>query len=74
MTLSCKQPMPLANVLKEAGLVSSTSEGLRMIKQQAIRINNERIVENIMVHPDQGEQVFQVGKRRFSKITLSFSS
>ncbi len=60
----------IANVLKDAALVSSTSEAMRMIKQGAVRIEGER-VENQKLEVFQGtSHIYQVGKRRFAKITI----
>src|SRR5690554_2053826 len=61
--------MGIASVLKEAGLVASTSEAMRMIKQNAVRIDGERVSDNraTCVH---GTSVYQVGKRKFARITL----
>src|SRR5690554_4299397 len=60
----------LANVLKEAGLVASTSEAMRMVKQNAVRIDGERVEDTRMVCA-LGTAVYQVGKRKFARITLS---
>lgn len=60
----------LANVLKEAGLVASTSEAMRMVKQNAVRIDGERVEDARMVCV-QGTAVYQVGKRKFARITLN---
>ncbi len=63
-------PMPLANLLKEAGLVSSTSEAMRMFKQGAVKVDGER-VDDPKHAAAPGTAVFQVGKRRFARITVS---
>ncbi|MCH8502405.1 MAG: tyrosine--tRNA ligase [Aliidiomarina sp.] len=60
----------LANVLKEAGLVASTSEAMRMVKQKAVRIDGERVDDARMVCAT-GTAVYQVGKRKFARIILS---
>ncbi|RUO20387.1 tyrosine--tRNA ligase [Aliidiomarina iranensis] len=60
----------LANVLKEAGLVASTSEAMRMVKQNAVRIDGDR-VEDARITCALGTAVYQVGKRKFARITLS---
>ncbi len=62
--------LPIANVLKGAGLVASTSEALRMIQQGAVRINGERIEDRHLEIKTGSTQVFQVGKRRFVRVTL----
>ncbi len=60
---------PIANLLKDAALCSSTSEALRMIKQKAVKVDGSLIVSKDEVLTS-GEHVVQVGKRRFARITL----
>ena len=57
--------------LKEAGLVSSTSEALRMLQQGAVRIDGERIEDRAMSLMAGTEVVCQVGKRRFARIRVA---
>ncbi|RLJ18056.1 tyrosine--tRNA ligase [bacterium endosymbiont of Escarpia laminata] len=64
------EDMPIANLLKEAGLVKSTSEAMRMIKQGAVRIDGERISDKSIKVEAGSVQVYQVGKRRFARVTL----
>ncbi|KPJ68143.1 MAG: tyrosine--tRNA ligase [Coxiella sp. DG_40] len=59
--------LPVANLLKQAGLVSSTSEAIRLIRQGAVKIDGNKIADNIKISCNE-EHVFQVGKRRFAKI------
>ena len=61
--------LPIANVLKEAGLVNSTSDAMRMIKQGAAKLEGEKIEDSRFV-PEAGTAVYQVGKRKFARITL----
>lgn len=61
--------LPLANLLKEAGLCETTSEALRMIRQHAVRVDGEA-VESKEAQIADGTHVFQVGKRRFARITV----
>jgi len=63
--------LPIANLLKEAGLVQSTSDALRMIGQGAVRIDGERIEDKRLTLRSGSSHVFQVGKRRFARVTLS---
>ncbi|MDO6428163.1 tyrosine--tRNA ligase [Thalassotalea sp. 1_MG-2023] len=63
--------LPIANLLKEAGLVTSTSEAMRMIKQGAAKIDGEKVVDNKLKIQAGSTAVYQVGKRKFAKITLS---
>ena len=61
----------IAHLLRGAGLVSSTSEAFRMIKQGAVRIDGVR-VENSSLEIDAGTtNVYQVGKRKFSRVSLT---
>ena len=60
----------IAHLLKGAGLVSSTSEAFRMIKQGAVRIDGER-VEDRSLNIDAGTtNVYQVGRRKFARVSL----
>ena len=64
------QGLPVANLLRDAGLTSSTSEAMRMIKQGAVRIDGERVEDSRLLVQAGGPWVFQVGKRRFAKVTV----
>ena len=68
--LSAPDGMPIANALKAAGLVSSTSEAMRMIKQGAVRINGERLEDRALQLEKGSDVVCQVGKRRFARIRV----
>jgi tyrosyl-tRNA synthetase len=61
----------IANLLKEAALVGSTSEAYRMIKQGAVRIDGERISDKGLALRAGSAHVFQVGKRRFARVTVT---
>ena len=63
--------MSLANILKEAGLVNSTSDAHRMVKQGAVKIDGERIEDSKQLLQKDLSAVMQVGKRKFAKVTLS---
>lgn len=72
VTISCEtEAMPIANLLKEANLVGSTSEAMRMIKQGAVKIDGEKVADTRHLVEKGTEAVFQVGKRKFAKITLA---
>lgn len=62
--------LAIANVLKDAGLTSTTSESLRMIKQGAVRIDGERIDDRKLLLVSGESYICQVGKRRFAKVIL----
>jgi tyrosyl-tRNA synthetase len=63
--------MPIANILKEAGLVSSTSEAFRMIKQGAVKIDGERVEDKGLIISRGHKHIYQVGKRRFASICIN---
>lgn len=60
----------IAYVLKSAGLVKSTSEGIRMIAQGAVRVDGERLEDVKQVLSTGHSYLLQVGKRRFAKVSL----
>lgn len=62
--------MAIANVLKAAGLVESTSEAMRMVKQGAVKIDGEKLEDPKTVVPVDTKHVYQVGKRKFAKIEI----
>jgi len=69
--LDCEaDDLPIANVLKDAGLTSSTSESMRMIKQGAVRLQGERLADPKQRLEAGGSYLLQVGKRRFAKVFL----
>lgn len=61
--------MPLANLLKEAGLVSSTSEALRMVKQGGVKIDGEKVEDSKLIITA-STAIYQVGKRKFARVTV----
>lgn len=72
LTVSCEgDSMPIANLLKEAGLVDSTSEAIRMIKQGAVKLNGEQKIDDTKLEITKGSsEIYQVGKRKFAKVSL----
>ena len=60
----------IANVLKEAALVASTSEAFRMIKQGAVKIDSEKVTEKDLKILKGSQAVYQVGKRKFARISV----
>ena len=62
----------IANLLKEAGLVASTSEAMRMIKQGAVKLNGEDKITDTKLEIVKGTTaIYQVGKRKFANITVA---
>jgi tyrosyl-tRNA synthetase len=60
----------IANLLKNIGLVASTSDAFRMIKQGAAKIDGEKITDKSLVIVSGSEAVYQVGKRKFARVTV----
>ena len=60
----------IANLLKEAGLVNSTSDAFRMIKEGAAKIEGEKITDRNL-EPEIGTATYQVGKRKFARVTIA---
>ncbi len=63
--------LSITQLLKGAGLVPSTSEAMRMIKQGAVRVDGERISDPTLCCAPGSTHVYQVGKRRFARVTLT---
>ena len=60
----------IPQLLKQAGLVVSTSDGMRMIKQGAVKLDGERINDKAVTVDVGAVIVAQVGKRKFAKVTV----
>ncbi|MDG2107712.1 MAG: tyrosine--tRNA ligase [Woeseiaceae bacterium] len=61
----------IAYLLKRAGLVGSTSEAFRMIKQGAVKIDGQKIEDRSLELQAGTSNVYQVGKRKFAKVSLT---
>ena len=62
--------IPLTNLLKNTEMTASTSEAMRLIKQGGVKINSEK-VSDVKLEIEKGsEAIYQVGKRKFLKITI----
>ena len=61
----------LRTFFKGAGLVSSTSEAFRMIKQGAVKIDGERVEDRALQIEAGSTHIYQVGKRKFARVTLA---
>ena len=66
-----EKSITLAKVLKEAKMVPSTSEALRLIKQGAVRIEGKKILDSKHEINLNSSLLYQVGKRKFSKIKIA---
>ena len=62
--------IPLTNLLKDSGMTISTSEAVRMIKQGAVKIDEEKITDTKHIISAGTSSIYQVGKRKFKKIIL----
>jgi tyrosyl-tRNA synthetase len=62
---------PVAQILKQAGLVSSTSEALRMIEAAGVRLDGEKVSDKALVLKAGATVVLQVGKRKFARVSLT---
>ena len=62
--------LAIANILKEAGLVGSTSEAMRMVRQGAVKIDGEKVSDPKTAVEPGAARVFQVGKRKFARVTI----
>lgn len=62
--------LPIAQLLKQAGLCSSTSEALRMIDQGGVKIGGDKIVDKGLLVLAEEEMVVQVGKRKYARILI----
>ncbi len=64
-----ENPVWLPRLLKEAGLVKSTSEGRRQIRGGGVRVDGEKVLdENAKIDVLSKEVILQVGKRRFARV------
>lgn len=66
-----EEGIQIARMLKEAGLVSSTSDGNRMIEQSGVRIQGESVSDKTLRFKAGEELIVQVGKRKWAKIHLA---
>ncbi len=63
--------LPIAQLLKQAGLTASTTEALRMIEQGGVRLNGEKVSDKTIKLSRGETAVVQVGKRKFARIIIS---
>ena len=61
----------IAHLLRDADLVSSTSEAFRMIRQGAVRIDGQRVEDRSLTLDAGTSHIYQVGKRRFARVNLT---
>lgn len=68
ITIDLGDGMLIGNLTKEAQLCSSSSEGQRMVKQGAVKINGEKLEDPRALISESSAFVLQVGKRKFARI------
>ncbi len=62
--------LPIANVIKEAGLTGTTSEALRMIQQGGVKLDGEKISDKALQLTQGASVVLQIGKRKFARVKI----
>lgn len=60
----------ITNLLKDAGLTSSTSEAVRMINQGAVKIDGEKVSDIKLAIASGTRHIYQVGKRKYARVVL----
>lgn len=65
-----KGSLPIAQVLKQAGLSVSTSQALRLIDQGGVKLNGERVSDKTLVLKSGEVVVAQIGKRKFVRVEI----
>ena len=68
--LKTKEAIPLANILKDIDMVSSTSEALRLINQGAVKIDQQKIESKDYDFGLDEKKLVQIGKKKFIYLTL----
>jgi tyrosyl-tRNA synthetase len=63
-------PLPIGALLKQAGLVPSTSEAMRLVDQGGVRVDGSVLGDRARSFGP-GTYVVQVGKRKFARVTLT---
>lgn len=70
ISITANKSIAISQLLKQANLVNSTSEALRLIKQNAIKVNTEKITSNIELTASKHAWLIQVGKRKIANIII----
>lgn len=68
--VDCEDSIVLVQLLKQLNLTKSTSEAIRLISQQAVKVNGERVEDAALSLTSNKTYIIQVGKRRIAKICL----
>jgi tyrosyl-tRNA synthetase len=70
ITVSATENIWLPQLLVDAGLVKSTSDGRRMIKQNAVTVDGEKIIDESSTIAPHRDLLIKVGKRRFCRVII----
>jgi tyrosyl-tRNA synthetase len=70
VTLHAADGLPIAQLARQAGVVESTSEALRLIQQRGLRVDGEVVADKGLVVMPGRTVVVQAGKRRFARVTV----
>ena len=62
--------VPIAQLAKQAGLVDSTSEALRLIAQRGLKVDGDVVTDKSLAVAPGTTVVVQAGKRRFARVTV----
>ena len=62
--------VPIAQMAKQAGIVGSTSEALRLIAQRGLKIDGDVVADKAQVVAAGATVVVQAGKRKFARVTV----
>ena len=62
--------MPIAQLAKQAGIVASTSDALRLIQQRGLKLDGDVVADKSLRVPSGATVVVQAGKRRFARVTV----
>jgi tyrosyl-tRNA synthetase len=63
--------LPIAQLAKQAGIVESTSEALRLIAQRGLKVDGDVVADKALVIPAGRTIVVQAGKRKFARVKLT---
>ena len=63
--------LPIAQLAKQAGVVDSTSEALRLIAQRGLKLDGDIVADKGLVVPAGSVVVVQAGKRRFARVRVT---
>jgi tyrosyl-tRNA synthetase len=62
--------MPIAQLAKQAGIVGSTSEALRLITQRGLKVDGDVVADRTLVIAPGATVIVQAGKRKFARVTV----